>query len=174
MVVIDEEEYIDLDAEVTEINPYTGKPAKFHMDKFFGKYMHPPDLNAEEIEEILKELHDDVSIKFILNENEIGKKIEAVPLVELRPSLFNDEKWMDRMLTISAETEEKLGYMNTDKFLRQKRKQRLVEFNDYIHDYLDHLRPEEKFTRWHNPDYQSPYGKKGRLKPGFNKDGTRK
>lgn len=133
MVVIEEDEYYDLDDQNYEyndknrINPYTGKPAKFHMDKFFGKDMEPKILTEEEIKNVMKNI--------AINEQEFNRNIEAIPLIQSRPSLFSDHESIAYAMRAAEVAEEKMKEF--DKLSKKKRKDRLKLFDNCLKEYLN-------------------------------------
>lgn len=128
MVVIDEEEFIDLDAgaETSKINPFTGQPAKFKMDRFFGKDMNPVDLSQEEIEDILE----------MFESTEVNPmKMEAIPLIQQRPSLFSDVQAMNETLEAAEIATTKMK--EAEELTKLRRKERLKLFHNTLKEYLN-------------------------------------
>lgn len=128
MVVIDEEEFIDLDAgaETSKINPFTGQPAKFKMDKFFGKDMHPTELSQEEIEDILE----------MFESTEINPmKMEAFPLIEQRPPFYSDKEAIDATLRAAEVATTKMK--EAEELTKVRRKERLKLFHNTLKEYLN-------------------------------------
>lgn len=136
MVVIDEAEYNELDAEAQteKIDPFTGQIAKFKMDKFYGKDMDLPKLTKEKVNEWLDWLSETLPNQFKRNNSKEFKNIESIPLMELRPSFYSDSEAIERNLQAAEVAEVKMK--DAEHFAKIKRKKRLKEFHACLLWYL--------------------------------------
>jgi hypothetical protein len=133
----------DLD---TGINPYTGKPAKFKMDKFFGKDMHLPRLTDIEVQNWFDWWKNNEIINFKYNESEFNKNIEAIPLIEQRPPFFSDQEAIDRTLAAAALADKRME--ENEKLAKKKRKFRLALFHACLLEYLNTACGSEYKIKW--------------------------
>lgn len=145
------------------INPYTGKIAKFHMDRWFGQDMELAKipLNEEMTDMIIDDLSENLGDRFVYNEAERQKQILAASWIsEILPG-FLDTEFMDKALTRATESVADMAF--AEKEMSKKKKLRLKLFLKCIKDYLESLSPAQLSEhRWHNPDYKSPYNHKTR------------
>lgn len=133
--MIDEEEYNELVAKTENIDPYTGKVVKYHMDKFYGKDMYLPKMSEEDTQEAFRELENDLDIDFTFNNKEFCKDISAIPLVEQRPAFFSDKFAMSQVFRDAEVAETKMN--EADKLAKKKRKDRLKLFDNNLKEFLN-------------------------------------
>lgn len=133
MVVIDEEEYNDLMASA-EIEAGETK-TKFKKDKFYMKDMDltKHSLSQEAVNAWLDWFEHTMPDRF--KRNTEFKNIEAIPLVELRPSFYTEQEAIDAKLKAAEVAEARMK--EAEKFAKQRRKDRLKLFDMCIKQYLN-------------------------------------
>lgn len=140
MVVIDEDEFIDLEAEIIEVDS-NGKEIKhkFKKDKFYMKDMDVLKIPVDE-EEVREMFRETIPNKFIeeddtWNNQFIKFDFSALGPPESRPSIFSDSQFMSTGLVTAEVAEEKMK--EAEKLAKQKRKDRLKLFDNCLKEYLN-------------------------------------
>lgn len=145
-MIIDNEEFEELESSAEtekevfgdrKINPYSGKPAKFHMDKFFGKDMKLSQLilSPEKSEEWLNWLTESLPKQFKRNPSvfEYSKDTRGKP--EPIPLAFHDTEFMNKVLASVEIADNKMK--DNEKLSKDKRKERLKIFHNSLLLFLN-------------------------------------
>ena len=154
MVIIDEDEFLELDAEVIKLDT-KGKPIKhkFRKDKFYMKDM---EFSNRKLTEDEKDMYfdglfeSDVSDNFTYSQTERDKQIEVIKFVEPRPSFFLDNLEIENSIRAAEVAEKKMKVADIKS--KVQRNERLKEFRKTVREFLEYLDISEKQdNRWHNP-----------------------
>jgi len=137
MVVIGEDEFNDLQAEVIELDA-RGKPIKhkFAKDKFYMKDMELATVPYTE--EDMNQWFDWFEAAFpgrFKRNDTTGVSIEAFPYIGQRPPFFSDQQAMQKTLEFATEAEAKM--LDAEVFTKKRRKDRRRLFDNTLKEFLN-------------------------------------